>query len=127
MSLGNPQVSIGEIVGLTPRHRAAGSLVAALIIHVCLLPYWFAVGFVWGTPTRTFDVVIVSIYGFAAAFGWPLVVVVLVIWWWQRRGYLGRRVVLAAVTLVVPVALLLLFAKRVRTAVVPPKLGTNSH
>jgi hypothetical protein len=126
LTLGNPRVSIGEIFGLTPRQRVSVSFVAAIIIHILLLAYWFAIGLVWaGTPIRTVDAVIMSIYGYTAVFGWPVVAIIVAIWWWQGRGYLARRVVLAAVTLLFPVALLLLFAGRVRRGVTPPKLVTN--
>jgi uncharacterized membrane protein len=102
--------------------RATGSLIAALVLHVCLFPFWMAIGLVWaGTPARTIDRVIVNTYACTAVFGWPVVVITLVIWWWQGRDRLAWRALLAAGTLLVPIALLLLLSGRVRRAVVPPR------
>lgn len=124
VSIANPQVSIGDIVG----QRATGNLLAALTVHIFLLPWWIAIGLIWNSVghSTAFAVVVVT-YACAAVFGWPLVVVVLIIWWRQGRKNLVRRVVLAAVTLLFPFALLLLFAGRIRRAVLPPKLVTNSN
>ena len=105
--------------------RATRSVIAALIIHVLLFPYWMAVGLVWGigeTTGRTIDLVIMNTYAYTAVIGWPVVVIVLTIWWWQGRDRLARRALLAAVILLVPIALLLLFSGRVRRAVVPARL-----
>jgi len=114
MAAQRPRTATGE--------RATGSLIAALILHVCLLPYWMAIGLVWtGTPARTIDLVIVNTYAYTAVFGWPVVVIALMIWWWQGRSRLAWRALLAAGTLLVPIALLLLLSGRVRRAVVPPR------
>jgi hypothetical protein len=106
--------------------RDRRSLIVALMVHVFLLPYWFAVGFVWGgTPTR-FELVLVYIYVLAAALGWPTVVIALIIWWRQGRDHLARRAILAAATAAFPFALALLLFGRVRRAVVPPRIGTSN-
>jgi hypothetical protein len=106
--------------------RDTRSLIVALMIHAFLLPYWFAVGLVWGgTPTGS-GLVVVYLYVLAALLGWPAVVIALIIWWRQGRDHLGRRAILAAATAAFPFALVLLMFGRVRAAVVPPRVGGSN-